>query len=156
MIRHIFVFCLIFLTASSQSINAENPVPCSSNNREIQQLRIYELDRSKSKDAFDAFHVRFRDQALRIMKRHGFKVLDIWVSNSPDKIEYIYLLSWPNENVLESSWKSFLADQEWIAIKKKTRETAGSVVKSTSGRTLTRMDYSPACSDSDGSTKKTE
>src|SRR5919106_6254631 len=82
MIRHIFVFCLIFLTASSQSINAENPAPCSSNNREIQQLRIYELDRSKSKDAFDAFHVRFRDQALRIMKRHGFKVLDIWVSNS--------------------------------------------------------------------------
>ena len=156
MIRSIFVSCTISLIAYSHSIKAQNPLPCSSNDHEIQQLRIYELDRSKPKDAFDAFHARFRDEALRIMKRHGFKVLDIWVSDSPDKIEFIYLLSWPNQKVLESSWKSFLEDQEWISIKEKTRETAGSVVQSVTGRTLTRMDYSPACSGSDDSERKAE
>src|SRR5919204_193914 len=132
MIRHIFVFCAISLIAYSGSVNAQTPLPCSSNEHEIQQLRIYELDRGKPKGDFEAFHVRFRDQALRIMRRHGFKVLDIWVSDSPDKTEFVYLLSWPNQKALESSWKAFLEDQEWISIKKKTSETAGSVVKSTS------------------------
>ena len=50
---------------------------CAGNGREIQQLRIYELNR----DNRDHFHQRFQDEALRIMKKYNFRVLDIWESD---------------------------------------------------------------------------
>jgi len=40
----------------------------------IHQLRIYEIfDRNK-----EAFHDRFRDHALRIMRSYGFYILGMW------------------------------------------------------------------------------
>lgn len=132
----------IFLLAMAPSLAAAQQADaCPGNGREVQQLRIYELNRSNK----DHFHQRFRDHALRIMKRHGFDVLDIWESDSVTKVEFVYLLAWPSKETMESRWKDFLADEEWIAIKKRTASESGTMVHSVNDRALSRMAYSPAC-----------
>lgn len=114
---------------------------CSGNGKELQQLRIYEINRGNK----DAFHRRFQEHALRIMKRHGFKIIDMWESDSGGKIEFVYLLSWPDKDTMDSRWKAFLADQEWIEIKKRTAAESGELVREANGQPLVRVSYSPAC-----------
>ena len=59
------------LSAALLSANAAaaDPYRCEQQDG-IQQLRIYEIER----DNRDAFHDRFRDHALRIMRRHDFNI----------------------------------------------------------------------------------
>ncbi|GEM_PF-484478 len=107
----------------------------------LQQLRIYEINR----DNRGPFHDRFRDHALRIMQRHGFTVLDMWESDTGDRLQFVYLLSWPDEATMEARWEAFLADGEWIAIKRRTAAESGQLVREANGQPLARLSYSPAC-----------
>jgi hypothetical protein len=139
---HIFkALAFSWLIAFPDIVNAQERYVCPSNGSELQQLRIYELDRSNK----DAFHRRFRDHALRIMKRHGFQIIDMWESDSGEKVEFIYLLAWPDKSTMDLRWKAFLADKEWIDIKKQTAAESGELVRETNGKTLTRVSYSPVC-----------
>lgn len=120
---------------------AETTYLCQGNDTQIQQLRIYEMNRSNR----DNFHKRFQDHAIRIMRRHDFNIVDMWESDTGTKIQFIYILAWPNQAAMESHWKSFLADKEWIEIKKRTAEEHGELLKSAGGQPLVRVSYSPAC-----------
>ena len=111
-----------------------------SKSRGVYQLRIYEV----SSDRKEVFHDRFRNHALRIMKRYGFNVVAIWESSSVVNFEFIYLLKWPDVATMERQWKLFLADDEWIAIKKKTVNETGEPVLKATGRLLCDVEYSPA------------
>jgi hypothetical protein len=111
-----------------------------SKSRGVYQLRIYEV----SSDRKEVFHDRFRNHALRIMKRYGFNVVAIWESSSVVNFEFIYLLKWPDVATMERQWKLFLADDEWIAIKKKTVNETGEPVLKATGRLLGDVEYSPA------------
>ena len=51
---------------------------------------------------------------------------------------------------MESSWKAFLADQEWIDIKKRTAAEHGELVKEANGQPLVRQSFSPACNKKSG------
>lgn len=119
---------------------AQQRYGCSSSTG-LQQLRIYEINRSNK----DAFHQRFQDHALRIMRQHGFSIVDMWESDSGENIQFIYLLSWPDKATMEARWNDFLADQEWIDIKKTTAAQNGRLVGETRGLPLVRVSYSPAC-----------
>ena len=132
---------LFWLIALPGIVNAQDSYVCPSNGSEIQQLRIYEVNRSNK----DAFHKRFQDHALRIMKRHGFKIIDIWESDSGEKVEFIYLLAWLDKNTMDLRWREFLSDKEWIDIKKRTAAESGELVREANGHPLTRVSYSPAC-----------
>lgn len=107
----------------------------------IHQLRVYEMvDRNK-----DAFHRRFRDHALRIMKRHDFNVVATWESESDGGTEFVYLLQWPDEATKQRQWAAFVADEEWAEIKRQSRRTLdgpimGEVLQD---KTLRLTDYSP-------------
>lgn len=105
----------------------------------IHQLRIYEIFESNK----DAFHARFRDHAARIMKRHGFDIVAMWEAKPPDRTEFVYLLRWSDEETKIRAWEAFMADQEWVDIKKATRDR-GSLVGEIQDRTLLLTDYSPA------------
>lgn len=120
---------------------ADATFTCADNGRAIQQLRIYELNR----DNREAFHERFQDEALRIMKRHDFRVLDIWESENGDKLQFVYVLSWPDRETMDGRWKDFLADPEWIDIKKRSAARFGELVREANGQPLRRLSYSPAC-----------
>lgn len=107
----------------------------------IQQLRVYEMvDRNKA-----AFHIRFRDHALRIMRRHGFEVIATWDSTTAEGSEFVYLLQWSDREAMQRGWDAFLADEEWVQIKQHSRETLdgpimGDIVQD---KVLVPTDWSP-------------
>ena len=122
----------ILALAPATAARAADPAP-------LQQLRIYEIPRANE----GVFHDRFRDHALRIMARHGFAVRSIWRSEHEDKVEFVYLLDWPDVSAMDAAWAAFLADPEWIAIKKETAARDGKYVESVAGRTLEPVAWSP-------------
>lgn len=105
----------------------------------IHQLRIYEIfDHNKP-----AFHERFRDHAARIMERHGFRILAMWETTTERRTEFVYLLEWPDAKTMEESWQRFLADPEWIEIKRVTAARHGQLVGEIEARVLESAPYSP-------------
>lgn len=107
--------------------------------RWVYQLRIYEVSPEKR----DIFHNRFKNHALRIMKRYDFEIIALWESVSVVNFEFIYLLKWPDIATMELQWKLFLADEEWKEIKKKTIDETGEPVIRVTSRLLNDVDYSP-------------
>lgn len=105
----------------------------------IHQLRIYEIFDGNKK----AFHDRFRDHAMRIMARYDFKIVATWESKKDNRTEFVYLLEWPDKEIMADRWEKFLHDQEWIKIKKETGEKYGPLVGEVEDRTLYLTDYSP-------------
>jgi hypothetical protein len=105
----------------------------------IYQLRTYEV----SPDKKEAFHKRFKEHALRIMKRYAFDPVILWESTSVANFEFIYILRWPNAETMERQWKLFLADSEWIGIKQKTANDIGEPVLKVTNRLLDAVEYLP-------------
>lgn len=123
---------LLMLSAAPLSAGASPPGP-------VQQLRIYEI----FDDTRDAFHDRFRDHAARIMEKYGFEIVAIWESRRDDRLEFVYLLEWPDEQTMRDSWERFMADEEWAEIKRETGREHGRFVGGIEERTLRPTDYSP-------------
>lgn len=133
-IRILTLAALLILApaAAAESSSAAGPAP-------LQQLRIYEIPRANE----DVFHDRFRDHALRIMARHGFAVRAIWRSEHEGKVEFVYLLDWPDAAAMKAAWAAFMADEEWAAIKRETGARHGRFVDAISDRTLEPLPWSP-------------
>jgi heme-degrading monooxygenase HmoA len=105
----------------------------------VHQLRVYEIfEHNKA-----AFHERFRDHAVRIMRRHGFTILSMWESKSETRTEFVYLLEWPDESAMKAGWTAFMSDKEWADIKERTRGAHGVLVGEIQDRILRATDYSP-------------
>ncbi|WP_447954381.1 NIPSNAP family protein [Sphingopyxis chilensis] len=100
---------------------------------------MYEIPRANER----VFHDRFRDHALRIMARHGFAVRSIWRSEQEGKVEFVYLIDWPDAATMKAAWAAFMADPEWAAIKKETGARHGRFVDAISDRTLEPLPWSP-------------
>jgi hypothetical protein len=106
---------------------------------DVQQLRIYEIfDANKQ-----AFHDRFRDHAMRIMKKYDFEIVAMWEAQNGERTQFVYLLDWPDEATMKDRWSRFMADQEWAAIKKETAAKHGKLVGEIQDRTLKLTNYSP-------------
>ncbi len=98
----------------------------------VQQIRIYELfDGTKA-----AFLERFRDHAVPIMKRYGFNILAMWESRYEGHPEFVYVLEWESESQMKAAWASFMADEEWSQIKKRTGAQHGRMVGAIQDRVL--------------------
>jgi hypothetical protein len=109
----------------------------------IHQLRIYEIFEHNKV----AFHRRFRDHAVRIMHSYGFNIVAMWEATSESaaekRLEFVYLLAWPDEASKEAAWKQFMEDAEWQEIKRITSAESGTLVGEIEDRTLLLTDYSP-------------
>ena len=106
----------------------------------IHQLRTYEIfEHNKS-----AFHARFRDHAMRIMRKYGFDIVAMWETTNQQRTEFVYLLAWPDEAVQSTAWAKFRADEEWKEIKRVTNEKHGDLVGSIEDRVLLLTGYSPS------------
>jgi len=105
----------------------------------VHQLRIYEIfDNNKQ-----AFHDRFRDHAMRIMKKYDFNIVAQWEAKNGERTEFVYLLEWPDEPTMQDRWAKFMADKEWSDIKKETAAKHGKLVGEIQDRTLKLTAYSP-------------
>jgi hypothetical protein len=76
------------------------------------------------------------------MRRHGFDIVAMWEARSPERTEFVYLLTWPDEVTMHASWEAFLADQEWSSVKERTTAEHGQLVGEIQSRLLTLTDYS--------------
>ena len=121
---------ILAAAALAASVPADEPV---------QQLRIYELFEGNKA----AFHARFRDHGMRIMRRHGFDVVAMWEAKRPERTEFVYVLRWPDETAMKTRWATFMADAEWSEIKRRTAAEHGRLVGAIEDRTLRITDYSP-------------
>ncbi|MFE0018121.1 NIPSNAP family protein [Mesorhizobium sp. NPDC059054] len=106
--------------------------------RVIHQLRIYEIFEANKA----AFHARFRDHAIRIMKKYGFDFIALWETQPQGRTEFVYLLRWPDEQTMTDAWARFMADSEWSEIKERTATESGSMVGQITERVLRPTDYS--------------
>jgi len=106
----------------------------------IHQLRIYEIFPSNK----DAFHDRFDCHAARIMRGYGFNILAMWETKTEKRLEFVYLLAWPDDATRLAQWAAFMADEEWKAIKYYTAKQYGNLVGEIEDRILTPTAYSPA------------
>ncbi|HZY46702.1 MAG TPA: NIPSNAP family protein [Candidatus Bathyarchaeia archaeon] len=102
----------------------------------IHQLRIYEIfEHNKA-----AFHKRFRDHAMRIMRSYGFNIVATWEAKTVDRTEFVYLLSWPDEKTMQNAWDQFRANEEWKKIKQVTNAQHGDLVGTIEDRVLLPVD----------------
>jgi len=106
----------------------------------IHQLRVYEI----FEDNQQAFHDRFEAHAIRIMESYGFDFVTIWEAQTEDRIEFVYLLEWPDEEAMTKAWSEFMADQEWKDIKRLTGAEHGRLVGEIQEKVLRRTTYSPS------------
>lgn len=108
----------------------------------VHQLRIYGL-RDETREAF---HARFRDHGMRIMRSYGFTIVAMWETRHEGRPQFVYVLSWPDEATMRDSWTRFLADEEWIEIKRQTAAEHGRLVEGVEDRVIRLTDYSPPLS----------
>ena len=102
---------------------------------------IYELRRYKLEPRNKIyFYERFEKQFLPIANRHGLKVVGAWDVNNSS--ETVYILAWPDLATLQSTWEKILADEEWIQIKKDSKEKFGDLVLQTHSEVLHPTRYS--------------
>jgi NIPSNAP len=106
----------------------------------IHQLRLYEIFEGNKA----AFHARFRDHAMRIMRRYEFKIVAIWETRNEDKTKFAYLLEWADEKTMVERWNRFMADQEWSEIKRVTAAKHGKLVGTIESHVFRPTAYSPA------------
>lgn len=126
--------CSFFILLSAFGLKAQTEIESP-----VHQLRIYEIPKENRK----VFNERFKDHAIRIMKKYGFKIVAIWESESDQKLEFVYLLQWKNQPAMQEGWKNFMADEEWKEIKKKSGAKYGTFVNAIQEKTLILTDFSP-------------
>jgi len=106
----------------------------------VYELRIYRLNPANEQHFYD----RFRDQCMPIMKRYRFDIVFTSETTSMGFPEFVYLLRWPSDGARTKAWKAFLADPEWVAVKKSTAARYGDLVEDVQDRQLQITPYSPA------------
>ncbi|HTF63379.1 MAG TPA: NIPSNAP family protein [Edaphobacter sp.] len=105
----------------------------------VYELRIYKLHTGNEQH----FHERFREQCMPIMRRYGFDIVFTSQSGEPGHEKFVYLLRWRDRNAQSAVWKNFLADPEWIRIKKTTTAKWGDLVDDVQDRSLEMLPYMP-------------
>ena len=127
--RILMIMCLLYAAAAS----------CQTS---VYQLRIYKLHPGNEQH----FHDRFSRQCMPIMKRYGFNIVFTSRSGGPSREEFVYLLRWKDRNAQAAAWKKFLADPDWIRIKKETAAQWGDLVDDVQDRSLDMTPYTPESS----------
>jgi hypothetical protein len=130
---------LFFSCSRAEQLIESDNIPGRDQDYMIHQLRVNEIFPHN----MAAFHTRFRDHALRIMRRYGFDILAMWEAQGQQRTEFVYLLAWPDEATKQDAWTKFMADAEWKEIKRVTREKHGDLIGSIEDRALHLVDYSP-------------
>jgi heme-degrading monooxygenase HmoA len=105
----------------------------------VYQLRIYRLHPGNEQH----FHDRFSRQCMPIMRHYGFDIVFTSKSGEPNHEEFVYVLRWKDRTTQASAWKKFLADPEWVRIKKKTTTEWGDLVDDVQDRSLDMLPYTP-------------
>ena len=78
------------------------------------------------------------------MRSYGFDIIAMWEGRMGHRMEFVYLLAWPDEQTMRREWEEFMADQEWNKVKRLTRAQDGELVGVIEDRVLIITSYSPS------------
>jgi hypothetical protein len=113
--------------------------PAADADQRVFELRTYYAPAGR----LDDLHARFRNHTLKLFEKHGFTNIGYWVPiDNPDN-KLVYVVAFPSRAAKEESWKKFMADAEWQAVRKQT-EANGPIVAKIESQLLSATDYSPA------------
>jgi pimeloyl-ACP methyl ester carboxylesterase len=102
------------------------------------ELRVYWTAPGKLND----LQKRFRDHTTKLFEKHGMTNVGYWTPlDNPDGKLY-YILSYPNRDTRNASWKSFGADTTWQRVAKES-EVNGKIVTKVESIFLKSTDFSP-------------
>jgi len=76
----------------------------------------------------------------------GFDIVFTSQSGETGHEEFVYLLRWKDRDTQVSAWKNFLANAEWIEIKRATSAKWGDLVDDVQDRSLDMLPYTPKSS----------
>src|SRR4026207_651644 len=105
------------------------------------ELRTYHAAPGK----MEALHKRFQDHTLKLFAKHGITSLGYWERLDKDgnpENKLTFLLSYPDREAREKSWKGFMGDSEWQKAYKAS-EAAGPLVTKVENPYRAATDYSP-------------
>lgn len=114
------------------------PTLVSAADTRVYELRIYTAAEGK----LDALHARFRDYTCKSFEKHGMTNVGYWVPVDNAERKLYYILSYPNQEAKDKSWKAFIEDKERQAFFAGT-EKDGRLVDKIESINLLATDYSP-------------
>ena len=109
----------------------------------LAQTRVYELRTYTCYEGkLDALKARFRDNTIRIFKRHVMESEGYWIQQDDrSKTTLIYILVHPSREEADKHWAEFNADPEWQKVRADS-EANGKIVQKVDRVFLTPADFS--------------
>jgi hypothetical protein len=104
------------------------------------ELRTYYAAEGK----MDELKARFRDHTNKLFEKHGMTIIGFWTPTKPEEAQkkLIYILAFPSQDAARASWNAFLADPEWVAVRKES-EKNGKIMERFESVFLNPTDFSP-------------
>jgi hypothetical protein len=75
----------------------------------LYELRTYHANEGK----LDALLARFRNHTCKLFTKHGMTNVGYWVPAENTDNLLVYLMSYPDKESRDASWKAFMADPDW-------------------------------------------
>ncbi len=116
----------------------------------IYELRVYYSPQGK----LDALVKRFTDHTTKLFEKHGMTNVGYWIPVDNKDNALYYVLSYPDKESRDKSWKAFMSDPVWQEVSKKSEE-GGKIVQRVTSTFMTATDFSPAITNSGGSNDRT-
>ncbi|GAB3176025.1 NIPSNAP family protein [Telluribacter humicola] len=129
------ILCLLAVTVtpSSAQTTAKN------DDSRLYEMRVYYCEPGR----LDALLNRFRNHTTKIFEKHGMTNAGYWVPIDNTDNKLIYILSYPNMEARNASWKAFGSDPEWKRVASES-EKDGKIVKKVDQIFMKTADFSPA------------
>jgi NIPSNAP len=84
---------------------------------------------------------RFTNHTTKLFEKHGMTNVGYWIPVGNDST-LVYLISFPNKDAHDASWKAFISDPEWQEVAKKSEEN-GKIISKIVSTILKPTDFSP-------------
>lgn len=102
----------------------------------LYELRVYYTNPGR----MDALVKRFTNHTTALFEKHGMTNVGYWMATAdPNKL--LYVLSFPNREARDASWKAFIADPEWQKVAKDS-EVDGKILEKIESTFMTLTDFS--------------
>jgi len=113
----------------------------SASSTRVYEFRTYTAAPGK----LDALQARFRDDTMRIFKKHGLTSVGYFapMDEPLSKNTFMYILSFPSRDAAKKSWDEFRNDPEWQKVQKES-EANGKLVDHIESVFIDPLPFSPA------------
>jgi hypothetical protein len=78
--------------------------------------RVFEIRTYTTAQELDVFMNFFRENTVKLFKKHGFEPVGYWVPTDAPKSSntVVYMLAFPDRETAKARWDAFFKDPDWI------------------------------------------